>query len=165
MRRCTVDRKAWLTGLLLALALPAWAQLYKWVDAGGKVHYSDKPPPANAKKEQTLNIRTTPPEPAAPAGEGQAGEAKPAATALTPAEREMESRRRKVEAEQKQQKAEAEQKHMQENCLNAQRRARTYTEAGRIYSVDEKGERVYLDDEARMRNLQDAQQEIAKYCK
>lgn len=163
-----MNRMAWLTGLLLALALPVHAQLYKWVDADGKVHYSDKPPPANAKKEQTLNIRTTPaeaPAPAATEGEGKPAEAKPAATALTPAEREMEYRKRKVEEEQKKQKAEAEQKHMQDNCLNAQRRARTYTEAGRIYTVDEKGDRVYLDDEARMRNLQDAQQEIARYCK
>ncbi|WP_298440770.1 DUF4124 domain-containing protein [uncultured Ferrimonas sp.] len=29
--------------LLLLLALPASAEIYKWVDANGKVHYSDKP--------------------------------------------------------------------------------------------------------------------------
>ncbi|HSD61231.1 MAG TPA: DUF4124 domain-containing protein [Burkholderiales bacterium] len=160
-----MNRKAWLTGLLLALAAPAYAQLYKWVDADGKVHYSDQPPPATAQKEQKLNIRTTPPESAAPSTEGEAPAAKPAAGPTTPAEREMEYRKRKVEEEQKQQKAEAEQKANQENCLNAQRRARSYQEEGRIFTVDEKGERVYMDDDARMRNLRDAQLEIAKYCK
>ena len=29
------------------------AQMYKWVDAQGKVHFSDKPPPATAKQVQT----------------------------------------------------------------------------------------------------------------
>jgi len=159
-----VNRNTWVTVLLLALAAPAYAQLYKWVDADGKVHYSDQPPPATARKEQKLNIRTTPPESAAPSAEGEVPAAKPAAGPTT-AEREMEYRKRKVEEEQKQQKAEAEQKHMQENCLNAQRRARNYQEDGRIFTVDEKGERVYMDDEARMRNLRDAQLEIAKYCK
>ncbi len=37
--------------VLLALAaLPAAAQMYRWIDKDGKVHYSDQPPPAAAKK-------------------------------------------------------------------------------------------------------------------
>lgn len=34
---------------LLAFALGAQAQLYRWTDAGGKVHYTDTQPPADAK--------------------------------------------------------------------------------------------------------------------
>jgi glutaredoxin len=34
---------------LLACALAAQAQLYRWTDEGGKVHYTDTPPPATAK--------------------------------------------------------------------------------------------------------------------
>jgi glutaredoxin len=34
---------------LLACALTAQAQLYRWTDDGGKVHYTDTPPPATAK--------------------------------------------------------------------------------------------------------------------
>ena len=37
---------------LLAFALTASAQLYRWTDDGGKVHYTDTPPPANAKNVQ-----------------------------------------------------------------------------------------------------------------
>jgi glutaredoxin len=37
---------------LLALALTAQAQLYRWTDESGKVHYTDTPPPANAKNVQ-----------------------------------------------------------------------------------------------------------------
>src|SRR5258708_14618405 len=52
------------TWLLLALvsstwlvSMPAAAQTYKWTDADGKVHYSDQPPPANAKEQGTVKPR------------------------------------------------------------------------------------------------------------
>lgn len=37
-----------LTCALLALAWPAAAQVYKWTDENGKVHYGDKPQGAKA---------------------------------------------------------------------------------------------------------------------
>jgi len=43
---------------LLACALTAQAQLYRWTDESGKVHYSDTPPPATAKNvESKKSIR------------------------------------------------------------------------------------------------------------
>lgn len=36
---------------LVAVSIPAMAQLYRWVDADGKVHYSDQPP-AQAKSKK-----------------------------------------------------------------------------------------------------------------
>jgi glutaredoxin len=45
-----------LLGLLLCAAVAAQAgQLYRWVDAQGRVSYSDQPPPANAKKFTTVS--------------------------------------------------------------------------------------------------------------
>lgn len=38
------------TGALLTTTQKAQAQMFKWVDANGKIVYSDTPPPANAKK-------------------------------------------------------------------------------------------------------------------
>ena len=37
---------------LLAFALTAGAQLYRWTDDSGKVHYTDTPPPPNATNVQ-----------------------------------------------------------------------------------------------------------------
>lgn len=37
---------------LLAFALTAGAQLYRWTDESGKVHYTDTQPPVNAKNVQ-----------------------------------------------------------------------------------------------------------------
>ena len=44
-------RSAALAATLLALAAPAGAALYKWVDANGRVTYSDQPPSADVKTE------------------------------------------------------------------------------------------------------------------
>lgn len=44
--------------LILALAaLPAQAEVYKWVDAKGQVNYSNAPPPSVAGKAQTVEDR------------------------------------------------------------------------------------------------------------
>ena len=37
---------------LLVFTFAAQAQLYRWTDENGKVHYTDTPPPANAKDVQ-----------------------------------------------------------------------------------------------------------------
>lgn len=44
-----------LVSILLAAAVPAVADMYKWVDETGKVHYTDSPPPG--KKAQKLDLR------------------------------------------------------------------------------------------------------------
>ena len=42
--------------LACALVAPAQAAMYKWVDAKGRVQYSDTPPPANARKAEEQKI-------------------------------------------------------------------------------------------------------------
>lgn len=40
--------------LALTLAAPAAAELYRWTDSEGRVHYSDLPPPPSIKKMQRI---------------------------------------------------------------------------------------------------------------
>ena len=56
-----------ITGLsLLAFALAAQAQLYRWTDASGNVHYTDTQPPVNAKNvEKKGEARPSPAQAAA----------------------------------------------------------------------------------------------------
>jgi hypothetical protein len=65
-----------LTALLLACA-PAYAQMYKCVDARGVTHYSDKPLPPSCKGGE-VKIRATPPAgtggPSVPAAAGTAAD-------------------------------------------------------------------------------------------
>ncbi len=51
-----------LTAALL-LCLTAEAQVYKWTDAEGKVHYGNQPPPTDAPTAESLDIRSQPTPP------------------------------------------------------------------------------------------------------
>lgn len=46
-----------LLGLVLLAVQPALAQLYKWTDENGKVHFSDKPPPKSEGESEIVNIK------------------------------------------------------------------------------------------------------------
>ena len=46
---------ACMVSMLLATAGPAVADMYKWVDETGKIHYTDSPPPG--KKAQKLDLK------------------------------------------------------------------------------------------------------------
>ncbi len=178
--------------LLLLFALfsaNATAAINKWVDQSGQVHYSDQPPPANAKKAQTLPPVVTPeaapPEksgeiPATKAGEApaKAGEAPakpgeaPAATApaapKTPADREAELKKAKQAKEEAAKKAAQEQavaEANKANCESAQRNLRTLQAGGRIAEIDANGQRYYLTEQDRQQRITKAQQDIATYCK
>jgi hypothetical protein len=46
--------------VLMSSALLAQAETYKWVDADGKVHYSDQPPPPSARKSERKRLGDKP---------------------------------------------------------------------------------------------------------
>ena len=71
---------------------------------------------------------------------------------------EEEAAKKKAEA------AEAEQKAKQENCANAKANLSNLQQGGRIYKMNEKGEREYLDDAAMAEGAAKAQAEVDKYC-
>lgn len=54
--------------LALSFALPAAAELYRWTDAQGHVHYSDSPPPANIKQMKRINTPSADSDGAAKSG-------------------------------------------------------------------------------------------------
>ena len=141
---------------VVGFALAANAeQINKWVDAEGKVHYSDQPPLGNAKSK-TLNIKTQP----------LAGEEKSATPSQ--ADKEMEFRKRKAaeaEAKAKQEKAEAEAKQKEQNCNNARNNLRMLQEDGRVVQYNAAGERELMDDDARQQSMAEAQNSVDAWCK
>lgn len=147
--------------LFVACALAAagaHADVNKWVDSEGRVHYSDQPPPASAKP-QPLNIK-----PAPAANTPQPGEAAPKTTA----EKEVEFRKRRAQEEEarvKQEKAQQDANQKQQNCTQAQNNLRNLQAGGRLYTYDEKGERAYMDDAARQKAIADAQKAVDSWCK
>lgn len=147
--------KTFLTFCLLAIFAPcAHAGLNKWVDENGAVHYSDSKP-AGVKADPVRNV--TGKDPAA------TGDGKP--ESYVERERELKkARQEKQAAADKQAKEKALQEERQRNCLSAKESLRALESSGRIVTYDANGEKVYLDDAARERRMQDARATVKANC-
>jgi hypothetical protein len=146
--------------LMLALATVAQAGVTRWVDAEGKVHYSDQPPPPTAKSQKTLDLKTSPALPIA-APDNKGGE-------KSLAEKDLESRKRRVQAEEtaaKQAKDQEEEKSRKANCEQARNQLQAFQEGQRIAKFDEKGERVFLEGNDRALAIEEAKKTVDSWCK
>jgi outer membrane biosynthesis protein TonB len=136
---------------ILALAAPAaMAQLYKWVDKDGRVHYSDQPPPSQESKQIAV--------PTAPSA--------PAPKSAVAKEKDLE----RVRAEEKEKEKVAADKERKaaidaENCKNARNYLRTVTSGGRIATYNDKGEPELLDDKQIEIEKAKAQKAVDEACK
>ena len=162
------------TGALLAL--PAEAQ-WKWRDKGGRVQYSDLPPPASVGEQDILQRPNgAQRQGAAPAAAGapavRAAVAASAASGATLApktvEPELEAKRRKVE-EEKAAQAKAEEQKLAaaraDNCGRAKAQLRTIDDGIRIARTNASGEREILDDKARAEERKRTTEIMASDCK
>jgi hypothetical protein len=144
--------------LLMLASANACAAISKWVDAQGLVHYSDQPPPPDAKAKTLRSVSDT------EATVGTSGVTAP----KTIAEREAELK--KTQKAQKEAADKAAQKQVSEeaikaNCSSAQQNLKTLQDGIRMVEVDAKGERSYLDDTQRQQRIVKAQQDINTLCK
>lgn len=145
---------------MLALATVAQAGVTRWVDADGKVHYSDKPPPPTAKSQKNLDLKNSPALPIA-APDSKAGE-------KSLAEKDLESRKRRVQAEEtaaKQAKEQEEEKSKKTNCVQARNQLQALQGGQRMSKFDEKGERVFLEDNERVKAIEETKKSVDSWCK
>ncbi|MDD5330404.1 MAG: DUF4124 domain-containing protein [Sulfuricella sp.] len=143
---------------LLAVATMG-ATIYKWVDEKGVTHYSEAKPPK--EKVQEIQVQPTP-----PAGT-ESG--KPAAKSWQ--EQELEFLKRHTErqeaAKRQEEKGEAAKREAlvrKQRCILARQNLHTLQMERAVYSINEKGERVFLDDEARAAESQRMKKEIESFC-
>jgi len=158
--------KAFCIGLALLLgAGSAIAQMYRWVDANGKVHYSNTPPPG----AKTSVIKGPPAGGAAPADPAPAAGSKDAKKGpLTPAEQEQEYRKRQAAAGKSAEKAEAERRakaERNEACERTKEYLGTLQSGQRIARTDAKGERYYMEEAQVAQEIAKAQQSMQQACK
>ena len=156
--------KAFITLALLLAILPAWGVMYKWVDADGKVHYSDQAPPEGAKHQETVKVK--PPPPAAPAPQPDGKGATP--RAKTAADQDMDFRKRRLAA------AEADAKRQQDadaaadkakKCEQANGRVAALQYNGRITKYGPNGEQIYMNDDEIAKEIVDARKAADSWCK
>jgi hypothetical protein len=140
---------------LALISLNAHAGMNKWVDAEGKVHYSDTPPP-EVKTQTVRNV----------SGKDQV-DAPASYSPKSYAEREAEMKKAK-QGKEEESKKKAEQDAMADakrhNCEAARQNARNLEAGGRVVTYDAKGERVDLDDSARAQRLEEARKGIKDNC-
>jgi hypothetical protein len=140
--------KALLIAVGMAFATAAMAQQYKWVDANGKVQYGDTPPPG-------VEATRLKPPPSAPA----------AAPKVNPeaAFRNRQQERQKGEEKAAKERAEAETKRV--NCEQSQASLRSLQSGQRITTTNAAGERVFIDDAERAKEIERTQRAVNEWCK
>jgi Domain of unknown function (DUF4124) len=158
--------------VMLAFAAGASAQMYRWVDKDGRVHYTSQPPPAGT---QSRTLETPPPVSSSPARDsegkevgGKEPEAKDAPKGpLTPVQQEQEFRKRQLEAQKAREKdaqASRDAEAKQQNCARARETLATFESGQRISRSNAQGERYYLDDAARERETEAARKAVSDWC-
>ncbi len=141
--------------LLLIVSLPlAQAEIYKWVDDNGQVHYSEKAPDKKRSAEEIHLPKHV-----------------PQVTPVSPAQRKQkrdnllrafeEERNLRKEARAKKEQDEV---RNRKNCIRAKDRLRNYERATVLYNLDEKGDRVYLSDAQRSSAVTSLKSQINKWC-
>lgn len=147
-----------ITVLALILMPTAFAgKVYKWVDENGNVQYSAQKPPSGSAQEMKVKSKPS----------SSANEAKPeSAEDSQQAKQNEEAEKVKVSSEKE--AAEIEKKNQEirkKNCSIAKRRVASIGQGGRLYEVDENGERTYWDDATRGAKMQEAQAQVDEWCK
>ena len=144
---------AW-TGLgalmLVAVWLPAAAQVYRWVDEKGQVHYSQTPPKSG--KSQAVAPS------ASPAGEGNAG-----VSAIS--EYAQQGDKARTRQDQERAKAAQDKERQVARCKSARSQAAFHQQDGVLYSVDENGERRFYNDSERAAKRAEADAQVARECR
>ncbi len=144
---------------LMLSAAAAQAGVYRWVDKEGKIHYSDSPPAAGTPAQKLV------PD-AGPNEEVQKAARERLEQSLEQQKRRDDALNEEREKQQKDQEAAAQKAAQKEElCRAARQNLETLEMQGPVYSVDEKGARVFLDDAARPEEIARVKGEIETNCK
>ncbi len=158
-----------LAALAFALAsLHAQAE-YQWRDKSGQLHASDLPPPPDVPDKDIIkrpnpNAAARRSAAAAPAASAAAS----AASAARGVDPELQARRTKAEQESAERAKADEERNAAlraDNCARARSQLALLDSGQRVARVNERGERVFLDDQARAAEAAAARRVIASDCR
>lgn len=137
--------------LLLVAVSAARAEIYRWVDEQGNVHYGDRPAGRSAESVDVAPGPARDPE----AARRRARQRK----LLDVMEEEQQIERRQ------EQQAQAERKERERKCRIARDRLDGYRRANVLYDYDASGNRRYLDDTERERAMAEARRAVEHWCR
>jgi hypothetical protein len=138
---------------VLMLVIPlTQAATYKWTDKDGNTVYSQNPPPDG--NYERMNIKTSP---SSGTDSAQGSDEQPSAADSILQDAEDANKQKEIQAEQAK-AAEIRKK----NCEVAKHNLQIYTVYRRI--KDDKGNVTRMDDNERMKKIQEAKDQIAEFC-
>lgn len=171
-------RRAALAPLLLVAAAlltpPLAAQTqWKWRDANGRIQYSDRPPPLSVPDQAILgrpgpNPGASPARSAPVAAAASSASAPATAASAGATDPALAEKRRQAEAaEAAKRKAEEDKlaRQRQDNCQRARDYLRTLESGIRIARSNAQGDREFLDDAQRQREVARAREVIGSDCR
>lgn len=142
--------------LPLLLITESHAEIYKWVDAEGNVHYGQqRPHDADAQK---LDIQQE------PTTTFHSGKKEPVKEDDTPQDGEQQPADEPAAQEEKKVETPAEKKQRLEACARAKKSLATMESIGRIRSKDAEGNYTYLSQQQKEAQMKQARDLIKKYC-
>jgi len=133
------------------------AEVYKWVDENGKVHYSDKPVD---KKSEAVKMKKQP-------SELEMRQARERASSIIRHQQKVseivsEEARDKKQALYKKEKDETD---LKKACQAAKNEIINLGRGYRSYTTDEKGNRHFLSDQEKNDTIEELKKSIAENCK
>lgn len=158
IRACQLGLGGIVCMCMLTIA-PVGAEIYKWVDKDGNVHYGDKPPDTDRESHQAKELHI-------PGQKNNTTDNENTANRQEYQQKLLEA----MQTKRQQKKQEAgkiaqEREQAKQNCVKAKDLLRSYEEAGFLYDLNDKGERVVLTDERRKQATENAKLEVGKWCR
>lgn len=139
---------------LLGIAASATAEVYRWVDGDGKVHYGDHAPQEQHDKATPVDIKTG------------AAEIDPDAESARQQLRSIEEGRQRESAYEAQKTAQDQQRRAElaQRCKSLQNEIRHDHDVAVFYRYDDAGNRVLWTDEERLAYREKLQKYKQTYC-
>lgn len=137
---------------LLFASIGIHAEVYKWTDADGNVHFGDKP---NTDEAEKIKLQTKPADKADDYAERKRKQKKLIEVFASEAEDKKATEK----------KAEAEKKELKQKCAELQKDINYLAEGGRFYTEDEQGEYNFKSEKQIEERLNQLREYDDKYCK
>ena len=148
--------KIYIPYLLLAsislASLSVQADVYRWVDKDGAVHFGDKP--ANKLSAEKIEIKTN----AGTSNQNQSNRLRRQQHLLSVMDEE-----RKIN-EQKQAREKKDKQVVISNCKRARKTLDNYLRSGVLFDIDKSGNKTYLSDQQREEAIKRAKDDVETWC-
>lgn len=138
---------------LMVSGLAVAAEIYKWTDEDGNVHYEDRP--VGETDMEHLDIRSRNTDNTVVQARLDADSKARAASRQVASEAPPEMTREEVRAEQQ---------ARQEKCMQYRAQLESFLRSQRLYKEDDAGEREYLSEEEIMAARSRVEDQIQEYC-